>query len=495
MAQEWWDAVVDGSFEVGHGAPPWTATSSVGGSIVTDQPGPARTGTWYATFGSPDANLATATLQQEVTLGSSDAVLEFWYMRPFDSENGGDSLQVFIDGTSIWQDRTEPGGGPIGSYVRASVEMNAFADGWAHTLRFAMTTDGTTNTGHGSQWLVDDVAIMTRNALQFEADFTWTPEFPEVDEEVQFTDTSGGDADGWSWDFGDGATSNLQNPTHSYVSGAGEYQVTLTVTWSAQAEQDTIVQTVGIYEPLLAFFSWTPEAPRVGETIAFFNGSSGPPDSNSWTFGDGSTSTERSPTHIYSEAGSYDVSLTITRDADNATHYTQHTVTVAAELYADFRWEPANPVAGDEIVLTDASWGEPTSWSWSFRTARQRPDRRHGDRRRTRRLRRFPDRHAGIGHGTAYRAPRPYDRRRYSAVERGFSWAPTNPLAGEAIHFTDLTDGQIASWRWAFGDGSTSTVQHPVQTYSAEGTYTVLFEVTDIFGQTSQATETRHGHC
>ena len=47
--------------------------------------------------------------------------------------------------------------------------------------------------------------------------------------EVQFTDPSSGTITSWAWDFGDGTTSALQNPGHTYQS-PGEYSVSLTVT-------------------------------------------------------------------------------------------------------------------------------------------------------------------------------------------------------------------------------------------------------------------------
>ena len=46
---------------------------------------------------------------------------------------------------------------------------------------------------------------------------------------VQFTDASLGDVTGWSWEFGDGGTSTVENPSHTYHT-RGTYTVTLTVT-------------------------------------------------------------------------------------------------------------------------------------------------------------------------------------------------------------------------------------------------------------------------
>ncbi len=77
------------------------------------------------------------------------------------------------------------------------------------------------------------------------ADFTFAPALPGVDQEIQFTDQST-DADdnitGWAWDFGDGTTSTLQNPTHAYTT-AGNYMVKLAVT-DAEGLTDTVTKQV-----------------------------------------------------------------------------------------------------------------------------------------------------------------------------------------------------------------------------------------------------------
>jgi len=75
----------------------------------------------------------------------------------------------------------------------------------------------------------DQVTIAANAPPQ--ADFSFVPEHPLVEELVQFTDRST-DADGvivlWHWDFGDGASSSLQNPAHAYAQG-GVYTIALTV--------------------------------------------------------------------------------------------------------------------------------------------------------------------------------------------------------------------------------------------------------------------------
>ena len=63
------------------------------------------------------------------------------------------------------------------------------------------------------------------------ASFTYTPHPPVAGDTIQFTDTSTnvGTITGWSWNFGDGTTSNLPHPTKQYTT-AGTRMVTLTVT-------------------------------------------------------------------------------------------------------------------------------------------------------------------------------------------------------------------------------------------------------------------------
>ena len=64
------------------------------------------------------------------------------------------------------------------------------------------------------------------------ASFTHNPGSPAPGQAIQFTDTSAGSPTAWRWDFNDGETSAVQNPTHAFAA-AGNYHVTLTVTNSS----------------------------------------------------------------------------------------------------------------------------------------------------------------------------------------------------------------------------------------------------------------------
>jgi len=74
----------------------------------------------------------------------------------------------------------------------------------------------------------------------------------------------------------------------------------------------------------------------------------------------------------------------------------------------------------------------------------------------------------------------------------GFTYAPVDPTDADTISFTDEStdsDGSIISWFWDFGDGSTSSSQHPSYMYATEGDYIVSLTVTD--DDASQDTSTQ----
>jgi len=78
------------------------------------------------------------------------------------------------------------------------------------------------------------------------ADFSFNPAHPRPGDEVQFSDDSTGEPTSWLWDFGDGQTSQQQNPSHTYTT-SGSKTVTLVV--SNASGSDSAVKEVRISSP------------------------------------------------------------------------------------------------------------------------------------------------------------------------------------------------------------------------------------------------------
>ena len=78
----------------------------------------------------------------------------------------------------------------------------------------------------------------------------------------------------------------------------------------------------------------------------------------------------------------------------------------------------------------------------------------------------------------------------HAPLKAGFTAAPRAGYGTLAVKFTDTTTGDPASWHWDFGDGATSTAQHPSHTYAAPGSYTVVLTVANTVAGTKTATKT-----
>jgi uncharacterized repeat protein (TIGR03803 family) len=130
------------------------------------------------------------------------------------------------------------------------------------------------------------------------------------------TDDCGHPITQWNWNFGDGATSTAQNPSHIYAA-AGTFSPTLLATNSlggsivgegasitafALTESFTASPTNGTIPLTVSFTSAALDS--AGNTVTSWN----------WDFGDGSTSTNQNPTHTYTTDGAFSLALIVTNN-------------------------------------------------------------------------------------------------------------------------------------------------------------------------------------
>jgi len=153
---------------------------------------------------------------------------------------------------------------------------------------------------------------------------------------------------------------------------------------------------------------------------------------------------------------------------------------------ADFSGNPTSGDAPLNVMFSDLSTNNPTSWDWTFgdtgTATAQHPSHTYAAGTYTVSL---TVENAGGSDGEtknnyiAANEPQP------NPPVADFSGSPTSGTAPLEVDFTDLSTGSPTSWDWTFGDGGTDTVQHPSHTY-AEGTYTVSLTATNAYGEDTE---------
>lgn len=137
---------------------------------------------------------------------------------------------------------------------------------------------------------------------------------------VAFSSTASGGIPpyAFAWAFGDGGTSAVQSPSHTYVV-AGTYRATLAVTDAARRSTTTTVQVTARASLSVVINAQDADGP-VPLTVTFRATAAGgtPPYSFHWGFGDNTTGDSPDPSHSYASPGTYAVTVTVT-DAETRT--------------------------------------------------------------------------------------------------------------------------------------------------------------------------------
>ena len=182
---------------------------------------------------------------------------------------------------------------------------------------------------------------------------------------AEFRDRSTNTPTSWSWNFGDGNTSTLQNPTHTYNT-AGTYTVTLTPTNANGSGTPLAKSNLVTVKGVIAQFQGSPTSGGPGLVVQFTDDSLGTPTAWSWNFGDSTTSTLQNPSHTYTAAGSYTVTLTA-YGGGSSSQYTVPSYTTITAYQASFTPSTTFGTSAPlTVTFTDTSQSNPTSWSWTF---------------------------------------------------------------------------------------------------------------------------------
>lgn len=285
----------------------------------------------------------------------------------------------------------------------------------------------------------------------------------------------------YQWNFGNGQTSNQQNPIYNYAN-PGVYNITLTVT-STGGCTDSEVQPITINAIPTASFT----APQTchGNAVPFTNTSNILGNANlnyQWSFGNGNTSTQTNPTQMYTNPGQYLATLIVIGPGLCSDTVTQ-IVNVPPTPIANFIVPGSCGLAGQ--ILSTSTITPPgfiTSYQWNLgngQTSNQ-PNTNYT--------------YSGPGiynvtlivnsnQGCSDTISQPVTI--WSIPTAQFTHTPT--CFGIPFTFVDqstITNSQIIGWNWSLGNGQTSIQQNPTHLYNTNGQYPVTLIVTGQGGCT-----------
>jgi PKD repeat protein len=303
---------------------------------------------------------------------------------------------------------------------------------------------------------------------------------------VQFMDTSVNTPISWTWLFGDGGISSLQNPTHTYTT-AGTYTVTLIATNTAGSNTFTnagyITVTKASSVPVVSFVTNITSG-FVPLTVQFVDSSTNSPGSWVWSFGDGGVSTSPNPVHTYTTRGLYTVTLTATNTAGSNTtsltnYITANQVTVTpTALFKSTVTSGYEPLT---VQFVDASTNSPSSWVWSFgdgsTSTLQNPSHTYTA---TGTYAVTLTATNSIGSNTVTQPG--YITVNAAVPVSSFTANVTSGVVPLTVQFTDTSNNTPTGWYWTFGNGGTSTSENPVYTFSSVGSYAVSLGATNSAG-------------
>ena len=324
--------------------------------------------------------------------------------------------------------------------------------------------------------------------------FTFEPSSPTTSNTINFTDNSTDPNNEntepltYSWDFGDGNTSEEQNPSHNYTENDQTYIVTLNVT-NQYGQSNQTSQTIIINNSApTSLFTWSPQPGIVNEAITFTSNcsdSDGADDSLSynWSFGEGLYYKQQDSTHTYNQSGDYSVILNVTDNDGNTTSSSQ-TITVTNKPSVNFSFSPSSPITSDTITFTDTSTdsdGSISSYNWSFGDGSysedEQPTHSYSYDGTYTVLLNVTDNDGATNQTsldiTVLNTP----------PVANFTFSPQNATDLQKITFTNCStdpDGHITNCTWNFGDETTNySMNTTTHQYDDNGTYTITLNVTD----------------
>jgi len=266
---------------------------------------------------------------------------------------------------------------------------------------------------------------------------------------------------------------------------AGMFDLGGNMAGGAAGAKSNYIVLVDVEEPLppVAAFDYDPKQGVHPLAVQFTNQSTGEIDSLRWDFGDGQSSVEENPLHVFTTVDTFTVSLTVHGpggvDSDSAQVQVTELPPVAA-----FAADTTVGVTPLTVTFADSSTGIISSWLWNF------GDGQTGDQQNPVHIYTTADTFSVsltvTGPGGADTENKQDYIITYAPPLAAFTYEEVAepPLT---LNFHDNSTGIITSWQWDFGDGDFSTDQHPSHTFAKADTFTVILLVEGPGGSNSKS--------
>ena len=351
-----------------------------------------------------------------------------------------------------------------GSISNALNPVKAFTDTGSYNIKMIAAI------GSCEDSVIKTVQVVSKP----KADFNATPTVScKASLTVNFKNSSS-QGNNFFWDFGDGTTSTIPNPSHTYLK-EGFYSVKLVFT-NAGGCADSIEKKdfIKIKAPVVSINDLPQKgcAPLKHTFNAAIN-SIEPITGYVWDFGDGITSSLQSPTHTYTKPGAYTVSIIYTTASGCIdTVKVVNGILVGSKPKVNFSASPRDVCASTSIKFTDQSNGNPNEWLWLFgdgsTSLAKNPEHQYSDSGY------FPITLIAVNNGCADTLVIPKYIHIKSPIAR-FKYTTKCSQPGHVI-FSNKSIG-ADSQKWDFGDGITSSEKNPSHDYAVSGVYTVQLTV------------------
>ena len=216
-------------------------------------------------------------------------------------------------------------------------------------------------------------------------------------------------------------------------------------------------------------------------TVNLADTSTGTVSTRAWDLGDGTTSTAQSVAKTYSAAGTYTVKLTVSNSGGSTTATKTISVTTSTTTVpvASFSATPISGTAPLLVTLTDTSTGTVSTRTWDL------GDGTTSTAQSVAKTYNVADTYTvklTVSNAGGSSTTSKTISTTTAAPVVDFSATTTSGPAPLTVSFVNNSSGDIQSWSWNFGDEGTSTEQHPVHTYTKEGSYDVSLTATSSTG-------------